>query len=334
MKKKMIAISAAAALLVVLTACPVIDTEPYGSLILNFNSSTLETMTITPDLDMAIDYYNVDGQGPNSSTFTQSSVTGTTIVESALAIGSWLVTVNAYNVADDNIGTGNVTVLVEAGQTATDNVAVGPVPGDGFLNITVNWPPTALVSGTVAISLSDGATTITPDADPSVDLVTGQATSSYTGIASGYYSLIVQLRDGGALRWGSYEAVRILFDQTTAALFDVTATELDSAGGINITIIPDLQNPFDITFTDNGTGSDLVEPATITQGGSIDITAVPTVAVTNYDWYVDGELIQTGGSDTFFYGDALAVGSYRVDVGATSGAILSSETFTLVVDAP
>jgi hypothetical protein len=337
MKKHIPAILAALLIVFMFSACPIIDTSEYGSLILSFLPTDMQPKTIVPGLDMNVSYYEASGLGPNTSTFSQAPVGGTTIVENSLGVGTWVVTVNAFNSADASIGTGSDTILVQAGQTAIGSIAVTPIVGTGNLNVAISWPNTSIASPNITAVLANPAGT--PIGETTSDINGGLGTASYTydGLATGYYSLIIQLKDDTTLTWGSYEAVRIVNAQDTNATFDVSVVDV-GGGGLNVTIIPDMQDPITIDLYDNTQTADLIDPVSVVTGADIDVVANPSEAVDYYTWYLEGALIAEGAvANNLVYGEiptppvALPPGTYRIDVGVKSGSLLSSATFDMEV---
>jgi hypothetical protein len=194
-----------------------------GSLVLGVSSPGVKGKTISPPLDLEIAYYDVRGAGPDSAAFSQLGVTGSTVVQNSIVAGARTITVDAYNAAHQLIGEGSVGVTVEAGLATQATVQVLPLAGTGSLTISVSWPPGVVVSPAVLGTLREGS-----EGQQSIPFTPGANSAAWTSppLDVGYYSLIVQLADGSAVKWGLFEAVRILKDQTTAASFTLAAEDL------------------------------------------------------------------------------------------------------------
>ena len=334
--KRNILMAAAAAL--VLTACPVIDTVEYGSLIMGFGSADMQPRTIVPSISMDITYYNAHGDGPNSATFDQTGLAlGSSIVESSLEVGSWLITADAYNASAQQIGTGNVPVVIQAGQTATASVIVTPLTGNGTLSVVINWP--SFPASILAVALRNAGGLVTASSSDEQH-ATATATYTWVDIAAGYYWLNIQLGDSAGTKWGANESVRIVGGQTTTGTFTLDAIDLET--GMSVLIVPQMRNPVAITIEDY-LGTEVVAESTVSivEDNSIDVSVTDPAAAEWYQWHIDGALELEGDFATaanlvksFLTGTA---GMYRVDVGIKTGTgvdeVLSSKTFNVEVSA-
>jgi len=301
----------------ILFSCPRVQppAQEFGSLILALSTSGMAAKTILPPLDMDIAYYSVSGDGPGSATFSRPGVTGATVVEDSLISGAWMIAVDAFNADDYLIGTGSMGVAITAGQTTQKEVMVTPLTGTGRLDIVISWPTgkiaNPIISGT--LEAAGGA----PQAIPFSLVAGADSTSySYTSLDVGYYSLTLQLSDGTTDKWGAFEAVRILKDQTTEASFNLTAEDINT-GGVSITINPDMENPITITFTGH--------TSQLPYGTDMSITANTSQnPVNTYRWYLNGELLNGQTDSSIVIGSGLPEGNYRLDLGVTKGNIISS----------
>ena len=221
MKKKALAIIL---MCFVLLGCPMGGGD-YGSMILTFSTSEMGAKLILPPLDMDIDYYHVTGDGPDPATFFQSVAAGSSVVENSLLAGAWLFTVDAFNADDYLIGSGSTPVAIIAGQTAQAEVVVAPLEGTGALDISISWPPGAIADPVISGTLTDSDGT--PQSIP-FSVGAESASYSYTSLDVGYYALTIQIFDGIVDKGGVPESVRILKDQLTEAIFDLTAEDLNT----------------------------------------------------------------------------------------------------------
>ena len=215
-------------LALVLTSCPTprfSDSLETGSLIL-FLSSPLKSNTIVPPLDMNIVSYNISGSGPGNASFSQPGVTAatSTFSQNDLAVGEWTITVDAYNAGQQLIGSGSTAVAIEAGQTAQATVQVVPLSGTGMLTINISW-----TAGLISVPAVSATLTSAGGAAQGLTFTFGTNSASYASgntLSAGYYSLALQVMDGGNAVWGFFDAVRILSGQTTTASFNLTSQDL------------------------------------------------------------------------------------------------------------
>ena len=291
--------------------------KEVGSLILKFSTEEMRAKTILPSLDMDIAYYNIYGDGPGTAAFSQAGVTETTVIENSLVVGAWVVTVEVYNADDYLIGDGSASVGVEAGQTSQVEVPVTPLTGSGGLSISISWPEGMIIDPSVSATLTPAGGT-----EQTLSFTAGVDSASYASgntLDAGYYSLRLQILDGGIAKWGLFEAVRILSEQTTAASFVLTAEDITNMGSVEITITPDMQDPIEISFT----GQQLV----LTPGTDMTVTATTSAdPVDTYQWYLGGGLLSGETDSSITIGSSLGEGKYRLDLGVTKGNIVSSES--------
>jgi hypothetical protein len=206
----------------VLAGCPaqVVPPGKVGSLSLSFEASGLAAKTIVPPIDMDVTDYNISGNGPGGDSFSETGVTAATFSKSALGIGEWAITVDAFNAAHELIGGGSTTVSIVAEETAHASVQVVPLSGTGTLTIDISW---------TAGLISDPSVSATLTPMGSLAFITGANSASYSSgdtLSAGYHSLALQVMDGGVAVWGFFEAIRILRDQTTEASFYLTPQDL------------------------------------------------------------------------------------------------------------
>lgn len=308
-------------LLVCLAGCPThITSAQLGSLMVRFSTSELASKTIVPPLDMSAAHYTISGNGPGGASFLQSDVTTTAFVRSSLVSGAWTITVDAFNAGDALIGSGSTGVSIQAGETAEVTIPVTPLSGTGSLTINITWPSGVILNPAVSGTLTPAGGS--PQQIP-FSAGSGFASYSYPSLNAGYYSMTVQLAEGTTVKWGSFEAIRILKDQTTTAAFNLTQLDI-SAGGASITITPVMQNPIAITL-------DGQQPE-LPSGVDMTVTATTSDAVDSYQWYLNGRVLPgaTGASVTL--GGSLAVGNYRLDLCVRKANIVSSQgtAFTIL----
>ena len=215
-------------LALVLTSCPTprfSDSRETGSLLL-FLSTHLNASTIVPPLAMTIASYNISGNGPGNASFSHTGVTAatSTFAQNDLAVGEWTISVDACNDSQDLIGSGSTTVAIEAGQIAQASVQIAPLSGTGSLALNISW-----TAGLISVPAVSATLTPVGGAAQSLAFTFETNSASYSSgnaLSAGYYSLALQVMDGGIAVWGFFDAVRILQGQTTTAIFNLTSQDL------------------------------------------------------------------------------------------------------------
>jgi hypothetical protein len=233
------------------------------------------------------------------------------------------VTVIGVNPSGTDIASGSSQTDVTADSTASVSVTVQPYEGTGSLDVSVTWPSADVDSPAVDASLiaSDGTSqslSFTVDS-------TGTASYSSSSVSTGYYTLSVQLTDGGTAVAGAAETTRVAENATTSGSIDFTSVN-EPTGDVDVSIDPDLDQPLDVTLS--GTTSSIALGGSMTVSASVSNADGQTVS---YDWYLNGAFQST--SDSITVGSSLDPGTYRLDViaftddGTRSGS--ASHTFTV-----
>jgi hypothetical protein len=286
-----------------------------------------------------------------SKTFEASS-SGATFGTIYLEPGDWAVDVKAYNAGEtpvilgDLIGGGSVPaetpVTVVAGDVSMIDIAVTPLPGEGFLDLTVDFSDSAVLMEILSLGVAPQILgrlepeNGDPDITFSVSIPSDATTLTYSSftdvsdptILAGYYRLYLSLSDGSAEQaWAAPESLRIVQGLTTAGTLWFTTT----GSAIEMKITVDLLAP--ITFT--------IQPfsARLPQGNPMTVTAVPSTlpSDTVWEWYLDG--IHGNDSLTFDKGAAtvpatLGLGRHRLDLYASTPTRAGSTTLFFDVVAP
>jgi hypothetical protein len=315
-------------LALVLTSCPTprfSDNGETGSLLVIVLSAPLKAKTIIPPLEMDVASYTVSGSGPNGASFSQAGIAAaaSTFSQNALAAGAWIITVDAYNALQQLIGSGSTPVTIEAKQTAQASVQVGPLSGTGTFTINISWTAGLIAAPGVSATLTPGG-----GAAQNLTFAVGANSASYSSgntLSSGYYSLTLQVTDGGVGVWGFFDAVRILQGQTTTASFNLTSQDLHT-GSVTVTITPSLQNPIAITFTG--------QQSQLPPGTDMTITATTSESPVAYQWYLNGIPLSGQTSSSITIGSSLTTGNYRLDLGVTKGNVISGENILFSVLGP
>ncbi len=330
-----------------------------GALVLILDGGAIPTKTIAPTLGMNVGSYELIFAGPDvsastpdlSGSFTTTITSSGVYVQSGFEPGNWTVAVNARNADATPVVIGAINggvAPVTASFTITAGISTGvtanvlPIAGKGDLTLTLTWPDDAVATESITASLLPA-----PPGDIDSGLVPGFSMSTdgtiYTAVYdttlsdadsliplnNGYYTLILQLNDGGALAWGWMEAVRIVTGQTTIKTWGLSLV----AGG-RLDLTTNMQDPIVITFSPtNPDGSTLSQSAG--NPTQVTVTAVPTPAGSyTYQWYADGSVItgETAASITIIGSDySLGYHNFAVMFTDTVSGALSSETFTIEI---
>src|SRR5690606_17617108 len=141
------------------------------------------------------------------------------------------------------------------------SIQVGPYNGTGILDLTVNWTASQVSSPAIEAELVPAQGSAIPLA---FTVGTGSATCRQAALPSGYYTLVLRLKDGTTPVMGAVEVARILKDQTTAGEFDFLEVT-QPGGGIQVSITPRLADPLDVRLSGGATE--------IPVGGQMTLTA-------------------------------------------------------------
>jgi hypothetical protein len=286
-----------------------------GALVLRV-SKPLQMQTIAPDVEMEIDYYNIEGTGPSGETFFRYEVVPTgptdTVTVQDLVIGEWNVKVFGINPQGYLIAKGEENVVVSPGGSSEIVVPISPLPGPGELSVSISWPEDMVAQPSVDATLSPVGGT-PDDADFTINGGSASFVSS-PPLEAGYYALTVQLKDADTVVWGATDAVRILAGWTSEGDFPLTDEDINQAGGdIGIIIDPDLENPLDITL-------DGVQDLLVRGGGNMTVSATtdpvdPLDGSYQYQWYLNGaEIAGATDASVTIDPDTIDLGNYRLDL--------------------
>jgi pimeloyl-ACP methyl ester carboxylesterase len=110
----------------------------------------------------------------------------------------------------------------------------------------------------------------------------------------------------------------------TVGTITLTTSDIDP-GNLSVTIIPDMQNPFQISF--------LGQVQALVPGTDMTVTATlsPSVPDPSYQWYLSGSALSEQTSSSITVGGTLQEGNYRLDLVAESDNVLSSSGFSFTV---
>ena len=154
-----------------------------GALKISVNADRFSvSRSILPETDMTPAEYHITGNGPAGATFIKVS-TGSAINVFDLVIGSWTITVAAYNSYDQQIGWGESAVLVTASTISDTSVLVEPYTGKGSVAFSVSWDEADVSDPSITAVLTDAAGIET---DLPFSMGTGTATYSNDDVGAGY----------------------------------------------------------------------------------------------------------------------------------------------------
>lgn len=267
-----------------------------GSLSLTINEEI--SRVLLPYVSMEPVDYVISGLGPNSSSFTKTTIGSNTIEN--IVTGLWTITVTARNIDNVAIGEGQNSVIVDHGDENYINITINPFEGAGILDINLEW-----TSGIIAYPKVE-AVVDTNGAQLSIDLNITDNTASITAenIATGYHTLILRIKDGTVIIESAVEIIRIVKAQTTTAdySFDISISE----GKVIFNLITDLYPPLDVVIYGGNSSKIITQTQTLkalvnNYNGNID-----------FKWYVDGISVGTGNS--YELGSDYAIGDHRIDV--------------------
>jgi len=278
--------------------------------------------TLVPTVDMVVSTFDVTFTRTGATTVLLQDLLGTTTVTSPVELltGNWTVDVNAYNAANDIIGTSSSDIDVLAGKTVTTDITVSILQGNGSLSLSSTWAGIDLLLPSI-----DGTLTPVTGTPIPVALVAGTSSATYstTSIPAGSYTLDLLLTDGTATISHVVDTVQILKDATTSGSINF-AKDPNYWGKITATVIVDL--PSAVTFAFNP-----VSGTPISAGVGTTITVTPSRAVDGYSWYLNGVLDPSQTGATYQTGTALPVWSHLLTVIGRSGSTLSSASMTLEI---
>ena len=264
----------------------------------------LQSLTLLPDQSMVPASYRIRGSGPLDASFETTTAGGAVDVHD-LRAGEWQLEVSAFNSEGLEIGYGGQSVNVEAATVSQVAISVRPLSGSGSLSLSALWPAAEVQSPaiTAGLTIRGGQTQAL---EFSVDAAAGTADYHNAEINAGYYTLALQLTDGGTVVAGAVETVRIVRNGHTEGQFSFDDLN-HPTGNIDIIVSPDMDEPLDVQIEGAA--------AMVVYGESQSATAAVANAdgaELEYAWYLNGGHVGDGASVVL--DSALALGSYRLDL--------------------
>ena len=211
--------------------------------------------------------------------------------------------------------------LTPANNKAT--IVLDTLVGKGELDLTFKWDSKKLDNPNLKLFLTDPLGTRSEIKPDKIDNATGSANIYRSNLASGSYTIQVELYDGQIKYSGFTEALRILDATTTQSTINMAINENPSAEG-SITLINQAGVPVRCTITGLST--------TTKANKEVTASLSPTNASLNEisaTWYLDGNKIGTGTKINFIP----KLGSHRLDVVASTPKLGSSGSTYLLFEA-
>lgn len=275
-----------------------------GTLRLQLSSEIQEESKTLIPADQSLDIYSyyIQGQGPNSKTFSVTTLSPQVMIE-GLVLGTWTITATGQNAQGTNLVSGSTTHQLTTTATVA-NLVMETLVGTGTVDIGFSWNEPDFPGIVLKLFITaQGGTETQVSSGIVVDSATGTATYE-ASMASGSYGLRYELFSDGVKISGGTEALRVIDGGTTTGTILISLDkEGESAPGLSITT--PLTTPVEGTIT--GVGLSILPNTPVTAqfnygGGG----GTPEVDV---NWYLDGELLGTGLTTTF----STYTGSHRLD---------------------
>jgi sugar lactone lactonase YvrE len=300
------------------TSCNINLASPLGALKVVLSSNTPKTLQ--PGISLDIATYDIYGSGPMGTSFEVLGIGDEVYTKDRLTPGDWTIYAVGKNTSGDIITqSALLPITLVTAQVKTVNLACSPLAGNGSLRIDLSWPADSIVSPLIEA-------TITPVGGSSVATVftiTGDSGVYLSGstIQNGFHTLSIKLKDAGLsnhLVWSKVESVLILTDQPTTANWVLTHEDIDMAPPSIFSVLSsDPKKPILIDLT--GHLPRLLKDSTML------VTATGVPAPSEWQWYLDGDLLPGQISSTATIGEGLLSGSaHTLTVIGKAGTISGS----------
>ncbi|MBP7552000.1 MAG: Ig-like domain-containing protein [Spirochaetes bacterium] len=218
-----------------------ITDKKYGGLKINIIDN--DTRTILPDF-IAINHYDMTGDGPNGSKLSVENITGTSKTINSLLVGSWKLTVLGKDASNNIIAKGEATADIIEDQTTDVNIIVNYCQsGTGIVDLTIDWPGTISVDS-VILKINDATSEI---------YTTGDSVN-YTNNStpSGSHKFFFSIKNAGQTIAAVTESVHVYDYHTTSKTISLLSSDFKSApvapSGLSAT---EGHNKIVLNWTDN-----------------------------------------------------------------------------------
>lgn len=193
---------------ITLYSCNIAKNSNTSALVLSLNN----TRTITPEISMEVDNYEITGQGPSGANFHLSNITTNTKTIGNLLTGDWIITVNGKNTASEVIATGTTEItLTEYSNSCS--VDLTPLTGSGHIELNFDWSDLEIANPSITATVSP-----VEEGTP-VEVIFNISESTATALTplnSGYYILNAELYENAVPTGkGVTNAIRVITDNTT-----------------------------------------------------------------------------------------------------------------------
>ncbi|TVR29337.1 MAG: hypothetical protein EA404_15070 [Spirochaetaceae bacterium] len=291
----------------------------HGLVVMQFND--LRALTITPEISLEIDSYEVSFTRSGFQPVTLSGVPGDAAQSEPVRLrpGPWQVTVNAVNDEGKIIGLASAAVTVVARQTVTSSVSIRSLTGEGTLSLTADVSELELLSPSISGTLSSGATGEASGVSMSIN---GSSGSFEQTLEAGTYLLSLQLFESDTPIAGFVNTVLIVYQEITSAALVFRPV----SGSVVVELADEITRPIAVTL--EGLQESLGPEESMT------VSAQTAVAVDSYQWYLDGYAIPGETGQQITLGPGLDEGEYLLTVVVKRGEIYSAEArgFSVVPD--
>ena len=293
--------------------CDILSLDNEGTLVITFEDAQSRSLVMLPDIDIDIAVYNITGNGPNNASFSVQDFSEDVFIQNGLVVGDWIISVEGFNHFGEKIAESeDYNVLIKKNNASTTNIMLSPVNGLGELSITINWEDSLarINNPEVIVTIRDKEGEIIVEGPDTFihDTETFSVSANYT-LENGWYEATIGLYevlsdDTREAIWQDVVAIRIVTGESTIGNINIEEDTINfGTGNLNITILSNMSNPFEISFMDLPDTLKEQEEVFLTAYGDYDEDA-------SFRWYVNG--IQQNESSDFFSHRFEEKGMYNV----------------------
>ncbi|HHU87884.1 MAG TPA: hypothetical protein GXZ38_00790 [Spirochaetales bacterium] len=268
-------------------------------------ASRFNTRNIVPEGTdpLTIVSYKIGGIGPSGAQF-EEEIEEEEITISGLKVGYWTFTAIGYNAQKVPIATGETTLYLSATSTSA-SITLNQEVGSGSIDLTYQWNAQQTNAESILnFKLLDIDNKEVAGITPAINIEDGEANFSGT-VASGFYTVIVNIESGGEIVGGLVESLRVIDQTVSKVTHFLEIGKLIDAGFI--TIIDGSIPPFDGEVSLSSTSYAAGDALTLT------LTAGQELSAYTFQWYCEGVLIESETSHILLI-EAVQGGSERYDV--------------------
>ncbi len=312
-------------------------TYKNGTLVLTLNS---DSRAITPDLDMTITTYLIEGQGPYSNTFSiEQDSTSPVFIQDDLREGNWTITVSGKNVEGTVVGQGSAVVEISQLSSTEATVSIEPIIGTGTIEVNISWPVEETVSPVVSgylVAQEDIEAFLNPEQEADrkdftfTSLLDLSVTALDDTINNGYYLLVLMLEDEDKTIWITNDIVRIVADETTSITISLLTSDINQLeGNLNLNITENMMEPLEVSVYLREVSLTIEEPRLYSAYFYVNGT------VGDYTWLLDGlevDVLFDEGNGLYYIGNLDEYRVYEMTIIETAGAQTGSKTISFVAE--